>query len=167
MREIIKEHPNFPKKGIVYKDVLPLLQDPTLFSEVIQNMSRWEPLENADALIGIDARGFIFGTAISMQLSKPLVLARKPGKLPGKLISKSYDLEYGSNALSIQQEAVQRFEKFVIVDDLLATGGTVNCVNNLLKDLNKEILGLSIVIELKDLKGREIFDFPVNSQVIF
>ena len=167
LREIIKEHPDFPKKGILYRDVLPLLQNPSLFSDVIQNMSSWEPLKNADALIAIDARGFIFGSAISMQLSKPLVVARKPGKLPGRLLSKSYNLEYGSNSLSIQEDAVRRFQKFVIIDDLLATGGTVNCVKDLLKDLKKEILGLSIVIELKSLRGREIFDFPVDSQVIF
>tara|TARA_B100000886_G_C20422126_1_gene492127 strand:+ start:2142 stop:2747 length:606 start_codon:yes stop_codon:yes gene_type:complete len=167
LSEIIAEHIDFPKKGIVYKDVLPLLQHPELFSEVIQKMSEWELFKKADALISIDARGFIFGTAISMKLSKPMVLARKPGKLPGEILSKSYSLEYGSNSLSIQKQAIKNFKKFIIIDDLLATGGTVKCVADLLKDSKKEVLGLSVVIELKKLGGKYMFDFPVNSQVLF
>ena len=100
-------------------------------------MSSSNILKNADAILSIDARGFIFGTAISSYLSKPMVVARKPGKLPGVLIEKSYDLEYGKNSLAIQKDSIRRYKYLAIVDDLLATGGTVKCVSEILKDLKK------------------------------
>ena len=130
-------------------------------------MSSSNILKNADAILSIDARGFIFGTAISSYLSKPMVVARKPGKLPGVLIEKSYDLEYGKNSLAIQKDSIRRYKYLAIVDDLLATGGTVKCVSEILKDLKKEVTGLSVVIELKKLKGREKLDFPVESKIIY
>ena len=99
-------------------------------------------MTNAEALISIDARGFVFGSAISYQVSKPMIFARKPGKLPGELIKKNYTLEYGENSLSIQKESLNNFCSFAIIDDLLATGGTVNCVSNILKDSGKKVTGL-------------------------
>ena len=96
-------------------------------------MSASEIIENAEAIISIDARGFIFGSAISLQASKPMVVARKPGKLPGELHEESYSLEYGKNSLSIQKKAISKFNSYAIVDDLLATGGTVNCISKILK----------------------------------
>ena len=96
-----------------------------------------------------------------------MIVARKPGKLPGDLISKSYNLEYGSNSLSLQKNALDKFESFAIVDDLLATGGTAKCVAEILIDLNKKIEGLSVLIELKDLKGRDNLEIPVNSLITF
>lgn len=123
--------------------------------------------KKADAIIAIDARGFIFGSAISFSLSKPMIVARKPDKLPGDLISKSYNLEYGSNSLSIQKNALEKFESFAIVDDLLATGGTAKCVIDILRDLNKKIEGLSVLIELKELNGRDNLEIPVNSLITF
>lgn len=123
--------------------------------------------KNADAIIAIDARGFIFGSAISIYLSKPMIAARKPGKLPGNLISKSYDLEYGSNSLSIQKDALNNYSSFAIVDDLLATGGTVKCILEILSESNKKIEGLSVLIELKDLKGRDKLGIPVDSLITF
>ena len=128
-------------------------------------MSNDEIFKASEAIIAIDARGFLFGSAISLYLSKPLVLARKPGKLPGQLTTNSYELEYGSNSLSIQDESIQQHDNFVIIDDLLATGGTVQSVNKILKEKNKKILGLSVVIELEALNGRNKFDFPVFSQI--
>tara|TARA_B100000965_G_scaffold317071_1_gene277573 strand:- start:151 stop:453 length:303 start_codon:yes stop_codon:yes gene_type:complete len=98
-------------------------------------------------------------------LNKPLILERKPWKLPGEIFSKNYDLEYGKNSLSIQKEAIQNYDSFLIVDDLLATGGTASCVSNLIVSQGKEIKGLKVVIELMDLKGKEKFDFPVISHV--
>ena len=124
-------------------------------------------LKKADAIIAIDARGFILGSAISFFLSKPMIVARKPGKLPGDLISKSYNLEYGSNSLSLQKKALDKFESFAIVDDLLATGGTAKCNVEILLDLNKKIEGLSVLIELKDLKGRDNLEIPVKSLITF
>ena len=165
--QFINDFIDFPKKGIVFKDILPILQNPEIFKELIKSMSGSQMLKSADAIIAIDARGFIFGTAISIYLSKPMIVARKPGKLPGEILSKSYNLEYGQNTLSIQKEALNNFESFVIVDDLLATGGTVKCVAEMLKEANKKILGLSVVIELISLSGRSNFDFPVDSQIEF
>ena len=126
-------------------------------------MSSSQFLKNAEAIISIDARGFIFGSAVALESSKPMIVARKPGKLPGNLLTREYDLEYGKNILSIQTNALKKFNSFVIVDDLLATGGTVNCVSKLLRDYRKEVLGLITVIELNELKGRSKFDFPVQS----
>ena len=124
-------------------------------------------LHEADAIIAIDARGFLLGSSLSLKLDKPMIVARKPGKLPGQLISKSYDLEYGSNSLSIQRDALEAYQKYVIVDDLLATGGTVNCVSNIVKSMGKKVLGLSVIIELSDLKGKSKIDFPVFSEVSY
>ena len=128
-------------------------------------MSSNQFLKKADAIISIDARGFIFGSAVALESSKPMIVARKPGKLPGNLLTREYDLEYGKNSLSIQKKALKKFNSFVIVDDLLATGGTVNCVSRLLQEQKKEVLGLITVVELKDLNGRDKLDFPVESVV--
>ena len=163
----IDSYKDFPREGIVFRDVLPILRNPDIFSDLIKEMSLSNVLKNSDAIIAIDARGFIFGAAIAFNLSKPLVVARKPGKLPGEIISKSYNLEYGSNSLSIQEKSLSDHQTFFIIDDLLATGGTVNCVSDILNSQGKKITGLSVVIELKDLNAKAKFDFPVESQVIY
>ena len=126
LRKVIKTYQDFPKKGIMFRDILPVFEEPTLYSELIASMASIPTLNEADAIIAIDARGFLLGSSLSLKLDKPMIVARKPGKLPGQLISKSYNLEYGSNSLSIQREAIERYQTYVIVDDLLATGGTVN-----------------------------------------
>ena len=129
-------------------------------------MSSVEFLLNADAIVSIDARGFLFGSAISLYTSKPLIFARKPGKLPGELITKSYNLEYGESSLSLQKKSVEKFSSFVIVDDLLATGGTVNCVYEMLKGLEKNVSGLIVLVELKEFEARTRLPFEVSSQVV-
>ena len=163
LANLIKTYNNFPKKGIAFKDVLGIIQDSEVFRELILNMSSNEIIKNSEALISIDARGFIFGSAISFQSSKPMIVARKPGKLPGELIEEKYSLEYGNDSLSIQNEALEKFSSYAIVDDLLATGGTVECVARLIKKKGKRITGLLTVIELMELNGRSKFDFPVDS----
>ena len=163
IKDLILTYKDFPKKGIDFKDVLEILQYPDIFKSIILKMSSNQFLKNAEAIISIDARGFIFGTAVALESSKPMIVARKPGKLPGHLVTREYDLEYGKNSLSIQCNALKKFNSFVIVDDLLATGGTVNCVARLLKEQRKEILGLITVIELSELKGRSKVNFPVES----
>ena len=165
LEDLILTYKDFPKKGIYFKDVLEILQYPDIFQELILKMSSNQFLKNAEAIISIDARGFIFGSALALESSKPMVVARKPGKLPGNISTREYDLEYGKNSLSIQINALKKFNSFVIVDDLLATGGTVHCVSRLLKDQSKEILGLITVVELKELMGRSKLDFPVESMV--
>ena len=167
LEDLILTYKDFPKKGIDFKDVLEILQYPDIFQELILKMSSNQFLKNAEAIISIDARGFIFGSAVALESSKPMIVARKPGKLPGQLLTREYNLEYGKNSLSIQSNALKKFNSFVIIDDLLATGGTVNCISRLLQDQRKETLGLITVVELKELNGRSKLDFPVHSMVTF
>ena len=167
LKDLITTYSDFPKKGIEFKDVLGIIQEPKIFQELILKMSSSKIIKNSEAIISIDARGFIFGAAISLQALKPMIVARKPGKLPGELVKKNYNLEYGENLLSIQKKSLQKFNSYAIVDDLLATGGTVNCVSSLLKNNNKEVRGLLVVVELLDLKGRLRFNFPVESSITY
>ena len=162
---LIKTYNDFPKKGIAFKDLLEIIQDPEVFRELIFQMSSNKIIKNSEAIISIDARGFIFGSAISFQASKPMIVARKPGKLPGELIQEQYDLEYGKNFLSIQKESIKKFNSYAIVDDLLATGGTVDCVAKLINRSGKRITGLLTVVELLELEGKSKFDFPVESVI--
>ena len=165
LKDLILTYTDFPEKGIEFKDVLGITQEPDVFEELISKMAESEIINNSEAIISIDARGFIFGSAISLRSSKPMIVARKPGKLPGEIIRQSYSLEYGTNSLSIQKNALRKFDSFAIVDDLLATGGTVNCVSNLLKNNGKKVSGLLIVVELSKLKGRSKFNFPVEATI--
>ena len=163
LENLIKTYYDFPKKGIAFKDILGIIQDPEVFRELIFKMSSNQVIKDSDAIISIEARGFIFGSAISLQSSKPMIVARKPAKLPGDLIQESYNLEYGKSSLSIQKEAIEKFNSFAIVDDLLATGGTINCVDRLIKKSGKKISGCLTVVELLDLKGRDNLAMLVES----
>ena len=167
LEDLISTYKNFPKKGINFKDVLEIVQEPEVFNDLILKMSSSEILDKSEAIISIDARGFIFGSAIALKSSKPMIVARKPGKLPGEIVTENYKLEYGENSLSIQKNSLKKFNSYAIVDDLLATGGTVDCVANLLKKNDKKILGLLTVVELVELKGRSKFNFPVESTISF
>ena len=163
LESLIKTYNDFPKKGIAFKDLLGIIQDPEIFRELILRMSLNHIIKNSEAIISIEARGFIFGSAISFQARKPMIVARKPGKLPGEIFQESYDLEYGNDSLSIQKEALEKFNSFAIVDDLLATGGTIKCVDNLIKKCGKKVIGCITVVELLDLKGRDELNFTVES----
>ena len=167
LEELISTYKDFPKKGIQFKDLLEIIQYPDIFQELILEMSSCNYVRDAEAIISIDARGFIFGSAVALKSSKPMLAARKPGKLPGELVTREYDLEYGKNSLSIQRNALKKFNSFVIIDDLLATGGTVNCVAELLKKEKKEITGVLTVVELVDLNARSNLDLPVQSLISF
>ena len=167
LESLIKTYNDFPQKGIAFKDVLGIIQDPEVFRELILKMSSNKVIKDSEAIISIEARGFIFGSAISLQASKPMLVARKPGKLPGELIKENYYLEYGKSSLSIQKESLEKFNSYAIVDDLLATGGTVNCVANLIKKSGKDVIGLVTVVELLKLNGRSKFNFPVESFISF
>ena len=161
--DLINSYKDFPKKGVVFKDVLGILQDTEAFNELITRMSSSQIINNSEAIISIDARGFIFGSAVSFKSSKPMIVARKPRKLPGELVKKQYNLEYGVNSLSIQKSSLGKYGSYVIIDDLLATGGTVKCVADLLLENGKQVNGLLTVIELYKLQGRSKFNFPVES----
>ncbi len=167
LTELIETYKDFPKKGIEFKDVLGIIQEPKIFKELIQIMASNEIIKNAEAIISIDARGFIFGSAISFEASKPMIVARKPGKLPGELLKNNYKLEYGENSLSIQKKALKKYASYAIVDDLLATGGTVNCVYNLIKSNGREVKGVLVVVELLELGGRLKLKVPIESSITF
>ena len=165
--DLIETYKDFPKKGIEFKDILGIIQEPKIFRELILKMSSSQIVKNAEAIISIDARGFIFGSAISLQASKPMIVARKPGKLPGELVEKNYSLEYGDNRLSIQKKALQKYSSYAIVDDLLATGGTVNCVSKILESNNKKVTGVLVVVELIKLEGKLNLNYPIESYITF
>ncbi len=165
LKKIIRDYPDFPKKGIIFKDISPLLADPELFSELIDKVSNYSFFKDADAIIAVDARGFIFGSAIAKTVKKPLILARKKNKLPGILIEKEYGLEYGKDSLSIQNSSISPFSKFVIVDDLLATGGTAKCIIDMLSKKEKKVLALSVIIELTSLNGAQNIGVPTYSEI--
>ena len=167
LEELIDTYKDYPKKGIEFKDILGILQDPKIFKELILKMSSSQIIKNAEAIIAIDARGFIFGSAICFQASKPMIVARKPGKLPGELLENNYILEYGENSLSIQKKALHKYNSYAIVDDLLATGGTVNCVAKILECNNKEVLGILVVVELMKLQGKLKLKYPIESSITF
>ena len=163
LESLIKTYYDFPKKGIAFKDLLGIIQDAEVFRELILRMSSNQVIKNSEAIIAIEARGFIFGSAISLQASKPMIVARKPGKLPGEIFQEDYSLEYGNNSLSVGKEALEKFSSYAIVDDLLATGGTVDCVARLINKAGKKVSGLLTVVELIELNGRLRFDFPVET----
>ena len=165
LENLIKTYNDFPQKGIAFKDILGIMQDPEVFRELILKMSTNKVIKSSEAIISIEARGFIFGSAISLQTSKPMVVARKPGKLPGEIIKENYNLEYGKSTLSIQKESLEKFNSYVIIDDLLATGGTIDCVANLIRKGGKKVNGSVTVVELVELNGRCRFDFPVESML--
>ena len=165
LKDSIEDYPDFPKKGIIFKDISPILADPKLFSDLIEKLSEYNFFNDTDAIVAVDARGFIFGSAIAKNIKKPLILARKKNKLPGLVIEKSYGLEYGNDNLSIKESSIIPFNKFVIVDDLLATGGTAKCIVDILKSKKKKILALCVIIELTSLKGSTKIDIPVYSEV--
>ena len=167
LEKFINTYKDYPKKGIEFKDILGIIQEPNIFKELILEMSSSQIIKNAEAIISIDARGFIFGSAISLYVSKPMIVARKPGKLPGELVEKSYSLEYGENILSIQKKALEKYNSYAIVDDLLATGGTVNCVSKILESNKKKVMGILVVVELMKLEGKLKLDYPIESSITF
>ena len=164
-KSLISSYRDFPRKGVIFRDLLGIIQDPEAFKELIYMMSEDEIIKKCEAIASIDARGFIFGSAIALRSSKPMIVLRKPGKLPGELITSNYELEYGKNSLSIQKSSIEKFSSFAIVDDLLATGGTANCAYSLLNKLDKKVTGLSVVAELRDLNARQKLEMEVVSQI--
>ena len=139
LKDYIKDVPNYPKEGILFKDITPLLLDKDAFNVVL----------------GPESRGFIFGCPVAYKNKIGFVPVRKPGKLPRKTIEESYDLEYGSNTLCIHEDAIKEGDKVIIIDDLLATGGTLEAAIKLINKCKAEVVGIACVIELVDLKGRE------------
>jgi adenine phosphoribosyltransferase len=164
----IRNIPDFPKAGIQFKDITPVLADPRLFVGSIDLLTSHFPPGSVDAVVGIDARGFIFAAAAAYRLKCGFVPVRKSGKLPFQTYEQSYDLEYGSNTVAIHIDAVRPGSRVLLIDDLLATGGTAEAAAQLLQRLDVKILELSFLIELSFLKGRErLKGFPVRSLVVY
>ncbi len=169
MKEILKcitNYDDFPQKGINFKDLLGIIREPNIFRGLIDRMASSQEIQNSDAILAIEARGFIFGSALAFQSGKPMIVARKQHKLPGEVIIKKYNLEYGSDTLTIQKESIEKYHRFSVVDDILATGGTAKCVSDLLSSAGKEVTSYNMVVEIKSLNGRNNLKSPVYSQLI-
>ena len=167
LRDYIRDIPDFPKPGIVFKDISPLLADGEAFSASVSQLACLIPQET-DVIVGIEARGFIFGAALAAQLGIGFVPVRKPGKLPSEVHQIEYELEYGIDVLEIHRDALSEGHKIVIVDDLLATGGTARATVDLVRQLGAEVAACLFVIELGFLGGSDLLnDVPVHSLVSY
>lgn len=158
LKRLIREVPDFPKKGILFYDITTLLKDRVGFATLIDSLSEHYLNAKIDSILAIEARGFIFGPALAYRLNAGFVPIRKPGKLPAETVKWSYELEYGIDTLEIHKDAVQPGQRVIIVDDLLATGGTANACVQLARSLGAEIAGLGFVVELDFLNGRKKFE---------
>lgn len=157
LKGLIRSVPDFPKPGILFYDITTVLKDKTGFAELIDAFAQYYIDKHVDLVLGIEARGFIFGPALAYRLNAGFVPVRKPGKLPAETHTIKYDLEYGSDSLQIHKDAIQPGQRVIIVDDLLATGGTMLATSALVKQLGGEIVGVTVAVELDFLKGREKF----------
>jgi adenine phosphoribosyltransferase len=155
LKKLIREVPDFPKKGILFYDITTLLKDKLGFARLIDALSEHYIGKEIDLVLGMEARGFIFGPALAYRLNAGFVPVRKPGKLPAETEKVSYDLEYGSNSLEMHKDAIKKGQRVLIVDDLLATGGTAVATAQLASGLGAQIAGLAFVVELDFLKGRD------------
>jgi adenine phosphoribosyltransferase len=168
LAQAIRNIPDFPQPGIQFKDITPVLADPRLFAGSIDLLTGAFQPGAVDAVVGIDARGFIFAAAAAYKLQCGFVPVRKKGKLPYKTYEESYQLEYGANTVAIHIDAVKPGSRVVLVDDLLATGGTAGAAASLIKRLGVEILEIAFLIELSFLNGRErLKGFPVRSLIVY
>jgi adenine phosphoribosyltransferase len=158
LKRLIREVPDFPKPGILFYDITTLLKDKKGFATLIDQLSEHYLDKDVSLVLGIEARGFIFGPALAYRLNAGFVPIRKPRKLPAEVVRWTYELEYGADTLEIHKDAVQPGQKIIIVDDLLATGGTARACVELVKSLGGEIAGLGFVVELTFLNGRKKFE---------
>nr|WP_320116058.1 adenine phosphoribosyltransferase [uncultured Desulfuromonas sp.] len=155
LRSIIRDIPDFPKKGIVFKDITTLLADGKSFHRMIDLIAHRYIGQKIDKIVGVEARGFLLGSALAYKLGVGIVLVRKPGKLPYKTLKKTYELEYGTDTLEIHEDAFTPGERVIIADDLLATGGTVTAVVELVDELGADLVECAFLAELDFLKGRD------------
>src|SRR5712671_8019854 len=155
LKKLIREVPDFPKKGILFYDITTLLKDKVGFATLIDALSEHYVGKDIDLVLGMEARGFIFGPALAYRLNAGFVPVRKPGKLPAATAKYDYALEYGTNTLEIHKDAIEKGQRVIIVDDLLATGGTAQATVKLAQLLGAEIVGLAFVVELDFLRGRD------------
>jgi len=168
LRAKIRSIPDFPKPGILFRDITPLLQDAAALREAVRRMA--EPYEggSVDVVVGAESRGFIFGAAIAIALGAGFVPVRKKGKLPARTVSQTYDLEYGTDTIEMHADAIQPEMRVLMVDDLLATGGTMAACCEMVEKAAGRILGIEFLIELSFLAGRRKLEgYPVRSQIVY
>jgi adenine phosphoribosyltransferase len=165
---LIRDVPDFPKPGILFKDITPVLEDPAAFQEVIDLLVEDAIAKGAEVIVGIESRGFVFGTPLALQAKLPFAMTRKLGKLPYEKITEEYALEYGTNTVEMHIDAIKSGQKAYIVDDLMATGGTAMAAKRLIERLGGEVVGFGCMIELSFLNGREVISpVPVHALLQF
>jgi len=166
LKDRISEYPNFPKKGILFRDFSPILKDPSALSFVVEEFSKHFHPKDVDVFVGIESRGFILASILAQKYDKGMILLRKAGKLPGKTAKTSYTIEYGKAVLEIQKTALNKGERVVICDDLLATGGTAKAAAKLVEKMEGKISGFAFIIELTELDGvKKISEYKTVSLV--
>ena len=164
LKKHIRDIPNFPKEGIIFKDISTLLKNKDAFKHAIDTLAKQFKKERVEYVVGVEARGFIFGSALAYKLGAGFVPVRKKGKLPYKTNSVTYQLEYGTDTLEIHEDAIPRNARVLVVDDLLATGGTIKAVIDLLKNQKAKIVSVAFIIELRFLNGKaKLKDLPIYS----
>jgi len=169
LKSVIRDIPDFPKKGIIFKDITPLLSNPDSFKKAIDAMKVRYKDNKIDRVVGVEARGFVFASALAYALGCGVVMVRKPGKLPYKTYQKTYSLEYGEDTIEIHQDAFENDQKIVIIDDVLATGGTLAaCIELVKTNFNVDLVEVGFLIELDFLKGRQkLGNIPIYSMMHF
>jgi adenine phosphoribosyltransferase len=168
LRDRIRDVPDFPSPGIVFKDLMPLIADHEYFAETIRELAEWARPREPDFVLGAEARGFIFGAALAYELGAGFIAARKPGKLPRETVEATYELEYGTDSLQVHRDSVPRGGRVVIIDDVLATGGTARAKVELVEGLGGIVAGVLFVIELSFLEGRKRLEgYDVHSLITY
>lgn len=168
LKNVIRSFPDFPKKGVIFRDITPILKRPEALDYTVQELKKRVEKWDFDVIVGIESRGFIFGSVLAHMMGKSFVPVRKEGKLPGETIKLSYSIEYGSATIEMQKDAIEKGQRVLVVDDLLATGGTARATAKLVEKLGGTVVGFAFVIELADLKGREqLKGYQVCSLVVY
>lgn len=166
LRDRVRDVPDFPTEGIVFKDLMPLIADREYFADTIRKLAEWTRPREPDLVLGAEARGFIFGGALAYELGAGFIAARKPGKLPRETVEATYALEYGTDSLQVHRDAVAPGARVIVLDDVLATGGTARAKVELVEELGGTVVGVLFVIELTFLEGRErLAGYDVHSLI--
>ena len=168
IESLVRAIPDFPQPGIIFRDITTVIKDAKGFTIIMDDLVDRYREQNIDYVMGAEARGFIFGAALAYAIGAGFVPARKPGKLPAQVLSASYNLEYGSNSIEAHKDAIHKGARVLLVDDLLATGGTAKAMTQLVEELEAQVVELAFVIELEDLKGRDLLaPYSVYSQLTY